>query len=242
MFLALILQALAFDHSYTAYQTVLSSVVAAGKVDYARLKANPAPLDAVLQEMASANLQTFSAAQQKAFYINAYNALTLDLIADNYPLNSIMDLDGGKVWDTRHFQVAGQSLSLNQIENDKLRSLKDARIHVAINCAARSCPPLSNHPYLPESLDAQLDSAARLWTATLVPQGNSLSLSSLFDWFGDDFIQAYGSQTFDIPGIDGKAEAALNFIATYQPSLAPRLHQGGLSLSYAPYDWSLNRQ
>ena len=255
MLLSLLLPALAFDHSYGAYGAVLSAYVANGKVDYAGIKAiksveapgwvpgTPAPpLDNVLAAFAGADLSTFSESQRKAFYLNAYNALTLDLVADNYPLNSIRDLDGGKVWDTRRFPVAGAQLSLNQIENDKLRTLGDPRIHAAINCAALSCPPLSSTPFVATALDLQLDMLASAWARSIRSSASTIQLSRIFDWFSADFLNTYGVSRFDIPNLSGKEEAALNFIAAYDPARAPLLHSGALTVTFEEYNWALNRK
>jgi hypothetical protein len=242
MLLSLVLSASAFDHSYATYQTVLSSYTSGGKVDYAGIKANPANLNSFLTEVASADISGFSSSQKMAFYINAYNALTLDLIADSYPINSIMDLDGGKVWDTRKFKVANADTTLNGIENGKVRPMGDPRIHAALNCSAKSCPPLAPKAYLPETLSAQLDSAVKSWVATTVVSGGSVSVSKIFDWYGDDFLKSYGASYFDIPGVDGKAEAALNFISKYAPDKASALKAGNLTVTYLNYDWALNRK
>ncbi|MBK8705831.1 MAG: DUF547 domain-containing protein [Saprospiraceae bacterium] len=97
-----------------------------------------------------------------AFWINVYNVFTIKLIADNYPLKSIMNLDGGKTWDVERIKIGGELYSLNQIENEIIRpQFKDPRIHFALNCAAKSCPPLYDKAYLPSQLDQQLDERTR---------------------------------------------------------------------------------
>lgn len=234
--------ALAFDHTHAAYQQVLSGFVRSGNVNYAGLKANPVALDTYLAAVAAADATGMSAAQKKAFYINVYNALTLDLIADSYPLASILDLDGGKVWDTRRFRVAGQERTLNYIEHQILRPLGDPRIHAALNCASKGCPPLSATVFLADTLDAQLDAVARAWAASTVIAGGTVTISRIFDWFGEDFLPTYGSARRDIPNLDGKAEAAINFIASYSSDKATFLNAGGYTVVYADYDWRLNQQ
>ena len=219
-----------FDHSYAGYQSVLTARVSGGRVDYAGLKAAPAALDAFLAGVNAAPVASFSAPQQKAFYINAYNALTLDLIADNYPIASVRDLDGGKVWDTRSFSVGGARLSLNAIEDTKLRSLGDPRIHAAVNCAAVSCPPLQSRAFLPETLDAQLDAATRAWVSTMNVSGGVISISKIFEWFSGDFAR-YG----------GTAQAAaLGFIGAYAPADKAAALKAGVEVKFAEYDWRLN--
>lgn len=230
----------AFDHSHAAFQAVLSARLYSGRVDYAAIKADPAPLDAYLGAVATADVGGMTAAQSKAFYINAYNALTIDLIADNYPLVSILTLDFGKVWDKRSFLVAGQQKTLNDIEHRILRPLGDARIHAAVNCASVGCPPLAAWVFTADKLDKQLDGAATAWVAGTVVSGSNVAVTKIFDWYGDDFLPAYGMGYFDIPGVEGKAEATLNFIAAFSPALAPTLRAGGLTVSYQNYDWSVN--
>ncbi len=242
MWFAWIGVALAVDAGHAGLQRALDGRVVAGRVDYAALKAAPQALDGYLAEVAAASLTGMSAAEKKAFYVNAYNALTLDLVADNYPLASIRDLDGGKPWSARRFKVAGRDLTLDDIEHTELRPLGDPRIHAAINCAAVGCPPLAPKVFTAANLDAQLDVAARAWAATATLKDGVLTLNAIFDWFGDDFVPTYGARRFDIPGLDGKAEAAANFVAAYAPDKAEALKKGGYTVKYAAYDWALNRK
>lgn len=232
--------ALAFDQGHALLQTVLSARSSGGKVDYAGLRANPADLDTYLRELATAPVASMSASEKKAFWINAYNALTLDLVADNYPLKSILDLDGGKVWDTRKFSVGGSSMTLNDIENKQLRTLGDPRIHAAINCASKGCPPLSSKVFLASTLESQLDAQARAWAALQPLSGGTLTVSSIFDWFGEDFTKLYGPAYRDLPGLEGEQEAAVNFVARYDSARAASLTGGGIQVVYGDYSWALN--
>lgn len=232
--------ALAWDPSHAKLQEALNGRVAGGRVEYSALKARPQALDAYLAEVAAAPLATMSAAEKKAFLINAYNALTLDLIADNYPLGSIRDLDWGRVWSTRTFRVGGQDLTLDDIEHRMLRPMGDARIHAAVNCASIGCPPLAETVFTAANLDAQLDAASRRWAAQATLKDGVLTVNKIFDWYGDDFVPAYGKSRWDVPGLDGKQEAAANFIATYAPEKAEALRRGGYRVVYGDYDWGLN--
>lgn len=231
--------ALAYDPTHAHLQKVLDTRLVGGRVDYAALHAAPAELDAYLAEVASAPVASLSAAERKALWLNAYNALTIDLVADNYPLASIRDLDGGKVWDTRRFTVGGTPMTLNALEAG-LRALGDPRVHAGLNCASIGCPPLSSKVYTAAAVEAQLDTAARAWAATATLSGGVLSVSSIFDWYGDDFLARFGSATFDVPGLDGKAEAAANFLAAYAPDKAAALRAGGYSVTWQAYDWRVN--
>jgi hypothetical protein len=232
--------ALAIDASHAALQGVYDKVVASGRVDYAGLAAAPQAMDAYLVDVAKAVPASMGAADKKAFYINAYNALTIDMIADSWPLASIRDLDGGKVWDTRKFNVGGQQMSLDDIENKVLRPLGDPRIHAAINCASIGCPPLSSKVFVGSQLEGQLEAAAKRWAATATWAPGVLSVNNIFDWYGDDFVPLYGAKAFDIPGLDGKAEAAANFIAKYAPDKAAAIQAGNFQVRMQPYDWKVN--
>jgi len=132
--------------------------------------------------------------EQFAYWVNLYNALTVQLILDNYPVKSITKLGGFfsfGPWDDEIVQVAGQSLTLNDIEHRILRPIwKDKRIHYAVNCASYGCPNLQNKPYSALTLNKQLDEVAKEFINAdkgLVFEGNTLVLSSIYDWYGEDF-------------------------------------------------------
>jgi hypothetical protein len=238
MLMWIIPAAMAMDHS--ALQGVLTANVSGrGNVDYAAIQASGA-LDGYLDALSRAAEPT-DRAERMAFWINAYNALTIDMIADNYPLASIRDLDGGDPWGTRRFTVAGRSVTLNAIEHDILRPLGDARIHAAVNCASRGCPPLSGSVFTGAGLDGQLDAAAARWMQSngIRVESGAVHLSKIFDWYGDDFL---ADSDFDIPGVSGREEAAINFAVRYLPQQASQLRAGGYTVDYSEYSWSLNKQ
>jgi hypothetical protein len=239
--LALIAPAFAYDPSHALLQKVLTENWVNGKVNYANIKANPADLDAYLKDVAGASLASMAGNEKKAFLINAYNALTIDTIADNFPLKSIQDLDGGKVWDTRRFPVGGQQLTLNDIENKMLRPLGDPRIHAAINCASIGCPPLSGKVFAAAALESQLETQAKKWAGQQKFENGVLTVNRIFDWYGEDFTKGYGPATFDIPGVDGKGEAAANFVAKYAPDKAAAIKAGGFTVAWAEYNWNVNK-
>ena len=237
MLILTVAAAAAMDHS--GYQAVLSAHVDdKGNVDYAAVQASGA-LDAYLEGLQTAT-EPAGQAEKMAFWINAYNALTIDLIADNFPLGSIRELDGGDPWESRRFTVAGQLVTLNHIEHMILRPLGDARIHAAVNCASRGCPPLSRTAFTGASLDTQLNAVSTAWVSTngvvIDKDAGMVSLNKIFEWYGEDFMPT--SQ--DIPGVEGTQEAAISFIATHLPAEAAWLHAGGYTVSYSSYDWGLN--
>ena len=176
-----------------AWDTLLQRYVnAAGKVDYKSLKADKKALNAYCQTLADNPVQDdWSREEKMAYWINVYNAFTVKLIVDNYPAKSILNFDGGKTWEVKRIQLGGKKYSLDQIENEILRpQFKDARIHFAINCAAQSCPPLANHAYTAENLEAMLEANAKAFVNN--PKFNTLSeskarVSKIFEWYSADF-------------------------------------------------------
>lgn len=243
MLLPALLSSLALAAPDTAaYQAVLDAHLSRGRVDYGAVKASGA-LDGYLAGLETA-AEPAGRAEKMAFWINAYNALTIDLIADEWPVSSIMDLDGGKVWDTRSFTVAGRSVTLNAIEHQILRPMGDARIHAAVNCASIGCPPLYPKAFTGAGLEGQLAAASRAWMQTngvkVDPAGKQVTLSKIFEWYGDDFVPRADT---DVPGLDGKREAAVDFAADHLPAeTAAFLRSGGYSLGYHAYDWKVNGQ
>lgn len=178
---------------YKAWDTFLKKYVSAtGDVDYKSIKANKKELDAITKTFSATSvLSSWSKSDQLAFWINAYNAFTIDLIVNNYPLKSIQGLDGGKPWDVKRINIGGKKYSLNNIENDIIRpQFKDARIHFAVNCAAKSCPPILNGAFFGKTLDTQLDEVTKKYINNANYQtitDSSMSLSKIFDWYAQDF-------------------------------------------------------
>ena len=178
---------------YTKWDAFLKKYIStAGEVDYKSIKANKHELDAITKNFSSVTVSsTWPKNEQLAFWINVYNAFTIDLIVNNYPLKSIQNLDGGKPWDVKRINIDGKKYSLNNIENDIIRpQFKDARIHFALNCAAKSCPPLLNGAFFAKTLNAQLDEVTKKFINNSKYQtisASKLTLSKIFDWYGVDF-------------------------------------------------------
>ena len=192
-----------------------------GQVDYAGLTKDRVLVDTYLEQLSqNPPAADWSRDERLAYWINAYNAGTLQLIVDNYPVASITDLDNGKPWDVKRVELGGTTYSLNEIENDIIRPrFGEPRIHFAVNCAAKSCPPLRNEAYTAERLDAQLEEQTRKFLnneAYTAVDGDQLRVSKIFEWYGEDFE--------DLPA----------FIARYRDVPA------GAQITYAEYDWALN--
>lgn len=172
---------------------------------------------------------------QMAYWINAYNAFTIELILNHYPVKSINDI-GSKIkipfvttpWAGKFFKIGGESTSLDDIEHGILRKkFDDPRIHFALVCAAVSCPPLRNEAYVGNQLDAQLNAQGRAFfgdpTKNVVTSGR-VSLSKILDWYGADFRT--NGQTL--------AKWVNRYATTKMADNAP--------VSYQAYDWALNEQ
>ena len=235
----LVCSALAYDHS--PWQEALDKYRSpSGRVDYASL-AGTGALDAYISGLASTTLPA-DKSEQMALWVNAYNAITVDLIAKNWPVSSIREIDDGKVWTTRRFTVAGQSLTLDQIEKQKLAAMGDPRVHVVLNCASLGCPPLGAVAMSKANIEAQLNQATRQWISgsgvTIKADTRQVQLSEIFDWYADDF-PASTSQV--IPGIEPRLQGPLQFIARHlaQPH-AQLILAGGYHAQFIPFDWKVN--
>lgn len=229
-----------FDHTHAAFGAVLDGAVSDRGVDYRLLASRRPQLDAYLAALKGASTEGWTPQQRLALAVNAYNALTLSVVLDAGPPKSIMDIDGGQVWKTRHFVVAGQDVTLDALENVQARKLADGRVHAVLNCASRGCPPLPPRPLSAATVDAQLDEAARRWVSAnaWTLQGDQLLLSKIFDWYAADFAKENHG---DLPGLDGSAENAVWFLSRFvDEATATRLKGGGLTVGWTDYDWTLN--
>jgi len=240
--------------SFGPYQLLLGAAVKGSAVDYALLTRDRSVLDAAVASFNAPETlaeSSWTRAERFAFWINAYNAFTIAAIVDRYPIhgswlslaprNSIRQIDG--VWTKLKWNAAGREVTLDEIEHGILRpTFKDPRVHFAINCASKSCPPIRGEPYLPDHLDAQLDDAARRYLASrfgLQISEGRLKVSSIFKWYGDDFIARF-APTIDQQRPD-RDRAILGVIAAYGPPEAAALaRSGGARIQFLSYDWSLN--
>ncbi len=211
-------------HKHEILQSLLSAHVSGtGVVDYKALKAKEAQLDEYLKLLSdNTPAASWSRDQKLAYWINAYNAFTIKVILKNYPLKSIKDLSGGKIWDSKWITLGTTKYSLNYIENTIVRpQFKDPRIHFALNCGAKSCPPLDNTAYLPSNVQTLLEQNAKAFVRNKAMNDITASkvvVSSIFDWYGKDF----GS----IP----------EFLTKYSGVTVSQ----NAKIEFKTYDWSLN--
>jgi hypothetical protein len=248
--------------SYDDYGMILKGYVDDhGMVNYKGLKADRKPLDNFISSLSRLDTKLYEGWNDKekiAFWINAYNALTLKAIIDHYPIeaallksfvypkNSIRQIPG--VWDKLTFAAMGGDMTLDGIEHETLRAKFDEpRIHVALVCAAMGCPPLRTEPYTGAKLDSQLDDQAAKFLKNpekfrIDRNNKKVYLSPIFDWFGQDFVKTYGADK-EFSGFSGKERAVLNFVSRYlEPADKAYLLKGGFSVEYLSYDWSLNEK
>ncbi len=206
------------------------------RVDYGQVtQSDRARLDAYLAELQTVIPGRLTRDQQLAYWINLYNALTVDLILENYPVASIRDINDGAFsfgpWDRPLAQVGGQTLTLNDIEHRIIRpTFKEPRIHYALNCAAVGCPNLMDRAWQANTLERDFAAAEAAYVND--PRGvrfddrNRLILSKIYIWFREDF------------GPNEKAVVA-SLEPAAQPPLRSRL-QDAPRVSAYDYDWALN--
>jgi hypothetical protein len=221
------------DRTHAAFTKLLKAHVAKGNVDYAGLGRDAGKLDAYLTSLKSVCARNYNALGDKdklAFWLNLYNASTLKLVLTRLPFAKITELDGGKIFDKPFVEVkvgdAPATLSLNAIENERVRkSFSEPRIHFALVCAAKSCPPLRAEAYQGARLDAQLDDQLRVFLGdanknTFDAAKKTLALSKIFEWYRSDFDAAGGIAAF----------------------VAKIYGQGAkdATVTFKDYDWALN--
>jgi hypothetical protein len=194
-----------------------------GVVNYKAFKTDEKLLDEYLEKLKTNGPKPYwKVEEQKAFWINAYNAFTVKLVLMHYPIKSIKDIneDGKDAWHIPFIQIGDKLYTLDYIENTMLRGqFNDSRIHFAINCSAKSCPPLRNKAYSSKNIEIELRLAARRFINdkrfnTL--HENHLQVSQIFDWYKEDFINEEGSIQIYInkqtPHIEVSKNASLNFM------------------------------
>ncbi|MCC6751695.1 MAG: DUF547 domain-containing protein [Deltaproteobacteria bacterium] len=231
LFMAMLLWATparAADLDHTAWDRLLKAHVSAGRVNYAALAAGGrAELSAYLQAVARADPARMGRAAELAFYLNAYNALVVGQVVARWPkVVSVKELPG--FFDRHTHVVGGRTLTLNELENAVLRPrFRDPRIHFALVCAARSCPPLASEAFRGATVERALERLTRAFLrspAGVVLTPTEVRLSRLFDWYASDF---------------GGAGKVLAFVARYHPAgsalLVPRRR-----VTFLAYDWALN--
>lgn len=194
-----------------------------GNVDYKGFKKDAKALQVYLDELA-ANVpqKSWSRNAILAYWINAYNAYTVKLILDNYPVKSIKDIKDP--WGKKFFTLGTKKYSLEEIEHEILRKMNEPRIHFAINCASFSCPNLSNQAYTEAKLESLLEAGAKAFVNDKTKNtitANSIEISKIFDWFSGDF-KTKGT--------------VIDYLNQYS---AVKINKNA-KVKYKEYNWSLN--
>lgn len=217
------------------YAGLLKKYVDRGVVDYSGFKDEEDVLDRYLHHLSVVDSKLLSRNEQFAFFINAYNAWTIKLILSAYPgVGSIKELGGLRKnpWKKKLCRIDGALVTLDHIEHDILRPrFKDPRVHFAINCASKGCPPLLSEPYYADRLEQQLDDTTRAFIND--PdynrlEGDRLYVSRIFKWFASDFPN--GTVDFFLKYATGDLKVKLE------------TGLGKLKVKYLKYDWSLNEK
>ncbi|MGQ9806820.1 MAG: DUF547 domain-containing protein [Chlorobiales bacterium] len=230
-----------FDHSL--FDAVLKRHVKDGKVNYQALK-HDKDFQTYLEQLSKANPDMLATREEKiAFWINAYNAFTLKLIVDNYPVKSITEISalgkltafiGDSPWKKDFFTINGKKMMLDKIEHEILReSFKEYRVHFAVNCASISCPILRPEAYTSESLNQQLNEQAKQFLKDTLRnridlKTKTIYLSKIFSWYQDDFSKSAGSLE--------------KYLADYidDEEIKRMLLNKEFKVEYLDYDWNLN--
>ena len=229
-----------FDHSLftEVLQTVVVTQGPISQVHYETLKKNPQKLNSYLKQLESVtkkNFYSWNQNQQYVFWVNAYNAYTLKLIVNNYPLESIKDLGTlfKSPWKKKFFTLLGKQRHLDEVEHKILRvRFNEPRTHFAVNCASIGCPALLNEAFTTEKLEAQLEKQTRAFlkdSSRNRIQGQKLILSKIFKWFKEDFTK------------NGTVQQFVAKYITDDPVIRKSLKNGDFTIHYAPYDWGLNK-
>ncbi len=220
---------------YSEYAALLREHVRDGLVDYAALKTDRR-LAASIIAMEKTDLAPLSREERLAYWMNTYNAVTLKLMADAWPMESIMKLNAGKPWDLPLFTPRGAdaAITLNHIEHEIIRKhFDEPRIHFALVCAAVSCPPLISEPYEAAKLESQLDRQTRAFLRDSRRNRydraeHTLHLSPLFDWYAVDFGGVAGVPAYVRPYLSEADQRVLT-----KQKRPP-------TVVFTDYDWSPN--
>lgn len=199
-----------------------------GNVAYKNLKSDESKLTAYISYLEKTTpTKDWSDNKTKAFWINAYNAYTLKIILDKYPLKSIMEIKekGKDAWDISFANVGGKNYTLNHIEHEILRKeFNDPRIHVGVNCASGSCPQLGNFAFTEANIDTELERLMKLFvndSSRNKITETKIQVSKIFDWFKGDFT---------------KNGSLINYLNNYSTTKINKK----ATIRFLEYDWRLN--
>ena len=241
-----------FDYSW--WNTALGRWVRGERVDYSAVRTDEDDLRRFIATLGSVGPRTTperftTDAERLSYYINAYNALVLFAVVENWPIDTVHDVRGwldpragfGFFYGLR-LPLDGTQTNLYDLENEDIRGFLDARIHAAINCASKSCPALMPYAFEPARLDEQLDAVTRAFCSNpahvrVDREAEEIQLSAIFDWYKPDF-EEHARRL-------GRPATIVDFILAFAtPEAAAELERARASefgLVFQPYDWALNR-
>jgi hypothetical protein len=211
--------------NHTEWNNLLKkNVNSSGSVNYSNMKSSIIEIDAYISQLENlTNQSNWSRNEKLAYWINLYNAATIRLIVENYPIGSITDINSGEPWDKKVVTVGSTNYTLNQIENDIIRSkFNEPRIHFAVNCGAKSCPKLMNSAFTPDNLSNQLTKQAKSFingTKNDISV-NKIIISKIFEWYTEDFGAS---------------------IIEYLNKYSTEKIEANTTIKYKPYNWDLNK-
>lgn len=226
LFISGVINAQEITHFFKKADMFFNVSVKDGLVNYKSIKSNSKDLDALLKLSNTIDISGLSESERKAFWINIYNLTTIKSVVSNHPIKSPLDVNG--FFDAKKHKVGGELLTLNDIENKKIRAVfNDARIHFVLVCAGLGCPPIINSAYFPDTLDMQLEAQTKkaLNNPQFIQVNNKkkkIAVSEIFKWYMSDF----GKSTSDI----------ITFINSYRTDKIPSNYK----FSHYAYDWRLN--
>ncbi|MDP8231832.1 MAG: DUF547 domain-containing protein, partial [Candidatus Zophobacter franzmannii] len=238
-----------FDHTHTVYDGIAQQCVQKGQVNYRGIRANLTPLNlylAQLERVSEKDFDLWKETQQIAYLSNLYNASTIKLIQDHYPVKSIKDIGSffKGPWDQPAVRLFGKAITLNTLEHRILRvKYAEPRLHMALVCAAKGCPPLRSEAYTAEKLSAQLNDQAKQFLSNPIKfridrRNRKVYISPIFKWYGEDFVKKFTPKA-GFRGLGKTMQAVLNFCSQYLSDADQKyLAAGDYSVKYLPYDWT----
>jgi Protein of unknown function, DUF547 len=236
------------------YDETLDTYVRDGLVYYRALKAERARFDAYVGTLVSVSIESAPRDEQVAFWLNAYNAIVLQTVIDNYPIaqrtnqypsHSVRQIPGA--FERNTHRVAGKTLTLDQIEQTVLSKFNDPRVYLALGRGSIGGGRLRSEAYAAQRLDAQLKEVSeecltRSECVQLDRAANKLSVSAIFSWREKDFVAAYADKASEVFATRSPIERAV--LAFIQPKLLQTerdfLAENQFQMAYKPFDWSLN--
>lgn len=228
LFLALVSVSLGYTQNKADFfikaDSFFKSHVKNGRVDYKNIKENPGTLNELLELAQGISIDMRDANEYEAFWINGYNLSVIKVIIENYPLKSPLDISG--FYDVTKYNIGGESITLNDIEHQLLRKnfSKDPRFHFVLVCGGLDCPPIIDEAYIPNRLNAQLNSQTKkaLNDSNFIQiKDTVVGIPQMFEWYKSDF--EYNGKVID-------------FINRYRNEKLPISSE----LVYHPHDWNLN--